>query len=88
MQNIDPEFTKKIDDIRKSFIVNGVSLFDNLIDVSFSRYSDEEVKALFGIDRQKVNYQNGADNLVDAYYGIGNTNSFSLPSLVKLLLLK
>lgn len=86
MQQIDPDFVKKIEEIKNTFISDDVSLFENLIDISFSSYSDEEVIALFGFEREKVNYQNGADNLVDAYYGIGEDNKFLSPKNQKRLL--
>lgn len=70
MQACDKEYTKKLEEIRNKFTCDGISLIDNLIDVSLVSYSDEEVKALFGTDRHKVNHQNGANNLVDAYYGV------------------
>lgn len=76
MQQIDPDFTKKIEEIRGNFLVDGVSLFDNIIAVSLNSYTDEEVKALTGLDKIKINFQNGTDNLVDAYYGTGKNNKF------------
>ena len=47
---------------------NGVSLLDNLINVSLRSYSNAEIIALFGIERQKMKFQNDADNVVDAYF--------------------
>ena len=53
------------------------SLLDNLIAVSLTSYSDEEVKSLFGFERIKMQYQNGAADLVDAYFALSD-NSFAL----------
>jgi len=86
MKEIDPDFFKKIEEIKNTFKVEDVSLFENLVDVSFAGYTDKEVEALFGFERKKVNFQNGADNLVDAYYGIGGDNKFLSPQNQKRLL--
>lgn len=86
MQEINPNFVNKIEEIKNKFICEDVSLFENLVDISFASYTDKEVLALFGFDRKKVNYQNGADNLVDAYYGIGGDNKFLSPQNQKRLL--
>jgi len=76
MQLYEKDYTKKLEEIRNKFTNDDISLIDNLMDVSLASYSDEEVKALFGTDRHKVNYQNGANNLIDAYYGVVDNNRF------------
>lgn len=81
MKKLDPDFFKKIEEIRNLFINDDVSLLDNFIDISFYNYTDEQIKSLFGFDIQRIKYQNGATNLVNAYYGIEKNNIFLLEEL-------
>lgn len=78
MQQIDDSFSKKIVELINLFKKDNISLLENLIDVAFNRHSSDVIESLFGIDIQKIDYYNGADNLVDAYLGIGENNSFRL----------
>lgn len=87
MQKIDPDFSKKIIELINYFKKDNVSFFENLIDVSFNKVSEEERKALFGTDIERISYNNGADNLLDAYFGIQENNHF-LPTEIYTKVLK
>ncbi len=76
MQDLDPDMFKRIKQLREALSIGNVSLLDNLVSVCYDSYTDEELKALLDINRQRMNYQNGADSLVNSYYGIGINNCF------------
>lgn len=76
MKELDPDMFEKIKNLREVFSIGNVSLLDNLMSVCYDNYTDEELYALLGLTRQKMNYQNGDDNLVNAYFGIGKNNTF------------
>lgn len=69
MQELDKSMFEKIELIREILNIGNVSVLDNLVSVCYDSYSDEEVKALLGIDRQKLKYQDYSDNLIKAYFG-------------------
>lgn len=48
--------------------IDNIPILDNLISVCCDRMDDEVINALFGLKKKKNIYQNGADNLVDAYF--------------------
>lgn len=87
MQQIDPDFSKKIIELINLFKKDNVSFFTNLIDVTFKKVNNEERKALFGVDMEKITFYNGADNLLEAYFGIKENNMF-LPKEVYTKVLK
>ena len=87
MQKIDVNFSKKIIEIINLFKKDNVSFLTNLIDVSFNKVNEEERKALFGVDIEKITYHNGADNLLEAYFGRKENNLF-LPKEVYTKVLK
>lgn len=76
MQDLDPDMFERIKKLREVLSIGDVSLLDNLISVCYDSYTDEELSALLGLNRKRMNYQNGADNLVKSYYGIGISNCF------------
>lgn len=76
MQDLDPDMFEKIKKLRDVLLIGDVSLLDNLVSVCYDSYTDEELSTLLGVSRQKMNYQNGADSLVNSYYGIGISNCF------------
>lgn len=85
MQDLDPDMFEKIKKLREVLLIGDVSLLDNLVSVCYDSYTDEELNTLLGIGRQRMNYQNGADSLVNSYYGIGISNSsFSLEAQKRL----
>lgn len=86
MQEIDPAMYERIKQLRDFFTLNGISLFDNFICISLSSFSDEEIEALFGIDRGKMKFQNHTDNLCDAYYGTNEEAIFFQKNNTKQLL--
>lgn len=87
MQKIDADFSKKIVELINLFKKGNVSFIENLIDVAFNRVNEEERKALFGTDIQRINYHNGANNLLDAYFVVNENNRF-LPKEVYTKVLK
>lgn len=76
MQDLDPDMFEKIKTLRKSLSIGDVSLLDNLISICYDRYTDEELEALLGIKRKKMNYQDGANSLKESYFGIGQNSQF------------
>ncbi len=69
---------QRIQSLVNFFKSEEVSLIDNFINVSMTFYTDEEIKGLLGINRQKMTFQNGENNLKDAYFGITDDNNFFL----------
>lgn len=76
MKDLDPNMFEKINELREVLSIGDISLLDNLVSVCYDSYTDEELSALLGVNRQKMIYQNGADSLVNSYYGIGISNCF------------
>ena len=86
MQDLDPKMFEKIKELGELLSFGAVSLLDNLISVCYDSYTDDEISALLGVNKQKMNYQNGADTLVDSYFGIGKNDTFlSLETQKRLL---
>lgn len=88
MQKLDPDMIRKINQLRELLLIGNISLFDNLISICYDSYTDEKIKALLGVKRQKMDYQDGADNLADSYYGIGKNSCFLSAEVQKKLLRK
>lgn len=76
MQDLDPDMFEKIKTLRKELSIGDVSLLDNLISICYDSYTDEELEALLGIKRKKMNYQDGANSLKESYFGIGQNSQF------------
>lgn len=76
MRELDPDMFEKIKKLREILFIGDVSLLDNLVSVCYDSYTDEELSALLGVNRQRMNYQNGADSLVNSYYGVNISNCF------------
>lgn len=68
-QGIGSEAFNRIQNIIKFFIVNDNSLIDNFLSVSLNSYSDSQIKGFLGIERKRFMFQNGTDNLEEAYFG-------------------
>jgi len=87
MQELDYEMIEKIKYLREVLLsINGISLLDNLISVCYDSFEDEEIEALLGIKRNKMNYQDGANSLKESYFGIGQDSQFlSIEQQKKLL---
>lgn len=68
MQKLDKAMYEKIELIRKLLTIGNVSILDNLVGACYNSYSDEEVHALLGINREKMKYQTEANNLREAYF--------------------
>ena len=56
--------------------MGNIAILDNLVNVCYDSYTDEEIESLIGLKRKKGIYQDGADTLVDSYFGIGKKNAF------------
>lgn len=76
MQQLDPAMYKRIEELRKVLFIGDVSLLDNLISVCYDSYTDEELSSLLGVKRQPMNYQDGADSLINSYFGIRKNSCF------------
>lgn len=85
MQELDKSMFEKIKLIREILNIGNVSVLDNLVSVCYDSYSDEEVKALLGIDRQKMKYQDYSNNLIKAYFGNSVLSNEQIKKFVKKL---
>lgn len=72
MKKLDYDAFKKIKNLREIFLIDEISLLDNLISICYDSYKDEELYALLDLYRKKMEYQNGANCLINSYYGINN----------------
>ena len=88
MQDLNPNMFEKIKKLKEVLLIGDVDLLDNLVSVSYDSYTDEELSALLGLNRQRMNYQNGADSLVNSYYGIGISDCLFPLEIQKRLLKK
>lgn len=88
MKDLDPDMFEKIKKLKEVLSIGDVSLLDHLVSVCYDSYTDEALSALLGLNRQKMNYQNGADSLVKSYYGIDTNNCFFPLEVQKRLLKK
>jgi len=78
MQEIDSSFSEKMTELRNLFKNGDMSIFSNLIALTFYNVDSEVKKALFGIEIGKIAFQNGTDNLFDAYFDVKGKNPFSV----------
>lgn len=76
MQDLDPDMFERIKKLREVLSIGDISLLDNLVSVCYDSYTDEELRALFDIERQRMSYQDGADNLINSYFGTGKESQF------------
>lgn len=76
MQDLDPDMFATIKGLRQLLLIGDISLLDNLVSVCYDRYTDKQLKALLGLNRKKMNYQDGADSLINSYFGIGKNSCF------------
>lgn len=76
MQELDPDMFGKIQRLGAVLCFGDISLLDNLVSVCYDSYTDAELSALLGIERQHMIYQDGADNLINSYFGIGKESKF------------
>ena len=76
MQDLDPDMFEKINNLREILSIGKISLLDNLFSICYDSYSDEELVALLGIRRNKMNYQDGANSLKESYFGVGQDSQF------------
>ena len=83
MQKANPAMVKTIAKVRELLTSEDVDLLNNLINVSYPNYNDEEIFAFFGFERVPLTYQNGDSDLREAYFGIKNENGFLLPSNIQ-----
>lgn len=76
MQDLDPDMFTTIKELRQLLLIGDISLLDNLVSVCYDRYTDKQLKALLGLNRKKMNYQDGSDSLINSYFGIGKSSCF------------
>lgn len=76
MQELDPDMFEKIRKLGIVLCFGDISLLDNLVSVCYDSYTDDELSALLGIKRQQMAYQDGADSLINSYFGIGKESQF------------
>ena len=74
VQGEDQEMFNRINELFDYIKCDGVSILNNVVNITFDDYSDEWVKYLFGIDRDRTIYQDGASNLTDACFGVKTEN--------------
>lgn len=86
MKQLDASAFQRIEELRKILVVDDVSLLDNFISVCYDSYTDDEIEALLGMKRERMQYQDGAGKLINSYFGIGNKNIFLPPEEQKKLL--
>ena len=77
MRGADPELFDMIKLFLKLIKAGDAPLIENLVKVSYDSYSDEIVKKVFDIDRNKSIYQDGSNKLKEAYFGM-ETNKISV----------
>lgn len=49
-----------------------------MIGASFDRQPDDELEAILGVPKVKINYQNGKKTIKDAYYDVNHKDLFLL----------
>lgn len=76
MQKLDPSMIERINHLTELLFIDDTSLLGNLISVCYDGFTNEEIKALLGVERKPMNYQDGADSLINSYYGINKTEQF------------
>ena len=69
MQELDPSMYDKIKEIRRELCLDGTNLFDNMVSVSTDLYLDDEVEALFGVEREPSSLLKEGESLQDYYFG-------------------
>ena len=62
------------------FTIGETQLFKNLVSACYDNYSDELMDAVIGIERDRSFYQDGANNLTEAYFKI-NSDSVKTKSI-------
>jgi len=78
MQAIDNTFVSGINNIRNVLAFGNTSFINGCINACFDSWSQEDLKAIFGIERAKDFYQDGSPNLITAYFNPGTENPFHL----------
>lgn len=69
MQKNDPELYKKINKIKTYLKLGEFSLLDSFVSASFFDKEYEATEPVLGYVAEPVKWQNGANNLSDAYFG-------------------
>lgn len=67
MRLIDEDVFLEIKKLRDLLSINDVSLLNKLIDAILFKFTNLEILSLLGLEKNKINYQNGFDNLESAY---------------------
>lgn len=69
MQAIDPSMYSKIKEIRRNLCLDGINLFDSMLSISSDLYLDDEIEALFGVERKPSSLLKEGESLQDYYFG-------------------
>lgn len=77
MHSIDPRMYSVIYHLKELLTIRDLSLLDNLYSICYDSYSDEDLRALLGINRKKIVYQDGSSTLHSAYFGDNNQYTIS-----------
>ncbi len=88
INNQDCSLYEKINELRVFFRLGNTDLINILSNICLSSYDDDEVKAMLGFNRTKVNFQDGAVTNEEAYFGLGNDNKFLTQEEQKRLMYK
>lgn len=88
MQTLDNSAFEKIGELKQLLVIDGVSLLDNLVGICYGNHTNDELQALLGIERKKLTFQDGSEDLTTSYFGIEKTNPFSISKEQQKKLLK
>lgn len=69
MQKSDPDLYKKINQIKNYLKLGKFSLLDSFVNASFNNQDYEATEPVLGYVAEPVKWQNGANNLENAYFG-------------------
>ena len=68
IKEVDPTMFEKIKEICESFKVGDTLVLKNLVCASLDSFSDEQFEEIFGFERDRSFYQDGANSLTDSYF--------------------
>lgn len=80
MQELDPEMYKKIKIVESILKKDSISIVNNFISASLTNYSEEQISAMLGLERNKALYQGGHESIEGAYFGlVEGQKTYKLP---------
>lgn len=69
MNKHNPSLKRRVGDASRIFTSNNCNLLTNAVNTCFATAQNEDVLELLGLSDKKITYQNGSNNLRDAYFG-------------------